>query len=157
MEIIDLEERKQKQKIKPSDLEEFILKGVLFLRCGRLKEGIEFLDKFLENSHIRKEPEMAMIKAKILCIKGLAYEKAGELEKAIDCYTEAIKADHKYVGGWFHKGCIYFYKLNKIEEAMKYYEKALEIAPELLSSLVELVERDLIKERNKTIQKMYLT
>ena len=54
------------------------------------------------------------------------------LEKALDCLDKALECNSKYSDDpyiWASKGQTLFYYLGRCEEAIKYYDKALEIAP----------------------------
>ena len=60
---------------------------------------------------------------------GLAmeYAKSGDLEQAIDEYSELIRRDSTYVAAYFHAGQAYE-KLGRVEDARAVYERGIEAA-----------------------------
>lgn len=61
--------------------------------------------------------------------KGLTLDNYGFSERAIDCYTEALKIDEKYFKALHSKG-VSLAKLRKHLEAIEWYKKALDIQPD---------------------------
>lgn len=60
---------------------------------------------------------------------GTCYRGVGQPEKAIEEYKKASKYDPKHAMTYMNSGVVYAYDLNKKAEAIKSFEKYLELAP----------------------------
>ena len=60
--------------------------------------------------------------------KGLALDKLGRYQEAVDSYEKALKIDPGYVKAWNNKG-LALDKLGRYQEAVDSYERALSIDP----------------------------
>ena len=70
---------------------------------------------------------------------GLEYLKIGELEKALECFSAVVQGNPDYVGTYYHLAKLNE-QLGRQEDAIKVYEKGMEVAKRLsdLHSLNEL-------------------
>jgi tetratricopeptide (TPR) repeat protein len=60
---------------------------------------------------------------------GTCYRGVGQPEKAIEEYKKASKYDPKHAMTYMNSGVVYAYDLNKKAEAIRSFEKYLELAP----------------------------
>jgi tetratricopeptide (TPR) repeat protein len=60
--------------------------------------------------------------------RGLAYDKLGKFNSAIENYTKAITANSNYWKAYFNRGCVY-YDLKKYELAIKDFSKVIKLNP----------------------------
>lgn len=61
--------------------------------------------------------------------RGVALEKMGKSEDAVECFDKALQEDPKDAWAWFNKG-VSLHRLGMVAEALRCYEKALEIKPD---------------------------
>ena len=61
---------------------------------------------------------------------GLLLKKAGEFEKAINCFEKTIKINPGYENAYNNLGLIFF-ELTKYQKAIDYFKKVIKIKPEL--------------------------
>jgi tetratricopeptide (TPR) repeat protein len=59
---------------------------------------------------------------------GLAYQKKGEVDRAIADYTKAIAIDQKYSNAYNNRGLAY-YRKSEVDRAIADYDKAIAIDP----------------------------
>jgi len=81
-------------------------------------------------------------------IKGNKNLEAKEYKKAVDCYNKAIKIEPLDARAWNNKGYVLF-TLGKYNEAIKSFDKALEIAPGMLGGMVWSIKADALKALGK--------
>ncbi|MBI4825474.1 MAG: tetratricopeptide repeat protein [Nitrospirae bacterium] len=62
--------------------------------------------------------------------RGIAYDRAGDVQKALADYDRSIKIDPKYVKPYNNRGVLYV-SMKKYDEAMKDYNRAIELDPKL--------------------------
>ncbi|MDO8283022.1 MAG: tetratricopeptide repeat protein [Thermodesulfovibrionia bacterium] len=83
--------------------------------------------------------------------RGIAYDKAGDVQKALADYDRSIKIDPKYVKPYNNRGVLYV-SMKKYEEAMKDYNRAIELDPKLAQAYSNRgVAHGMLKDYEKTI------
>jgi tetratricopeptide (TPR) repeat protein len=126
-------------EINPNHVKAWIMKGLIHERWGRWDEAIKCYDKAIEiNSNYENNSADVWLR---LCYT-LAYESDRRCgmdgfdererpEKALDCINKALGRNSKYADNpyiWKSKGEILYF-LDRYEEAVICYDKALEIDP----------------------------
>ena len=66
--------------------------------------------------------------ADIYNLRGNAYYKKGEIDKAIADYTRSIEVNPGFATAYYNRGSAYYFE-GKIEMASDDYKKALELKP----------------------------
>jgi tetratricopeptide (TPR) repeat protein len=107
----------------------------------RAEERAEMLRGALQESKetvVDDEEEEYMDKMEKLW-KGGKLRQEGDYEKAIDCYTEIIEQDSKFVGAYNNRG-IAKHKLKKYEEAIADFDTAIELNHEYTPAYLNRAE-----------------
>jgi cytochrome c-type biogenesis protein CcmH/NrfG len=81
---------------------------------------------------------------------GVMYRRIGQFSQAIAAFDQAIDIDPNHPQSWFNKGVVYLHDLNEPEEAVKSWEKVIEIAPNFkgpggqsIQQMVDSIKRSL--------------
>lgn len=74
---------------------------------------------------------------------GLVYTKLKKYDKAIELYKKALEYDPKLSGIYCNLGALYYYQLKNTKEAVIYWEKYIELAPQ--TKQAGIISSELIK------------
>lgn len=88
--------------------------------------------------------------ANVLTDLGVMYRAAGNYQKALDCFAEALKIEPGHMVAMFNTGVVLNYDLHKHEEAIRAWEKLVSQHPDALApdgtrvkDLIETVRKSL--------------
>ena len=115
--------------VKPSSYK----KAVTLIKDKNYKEGLDILENILEKSKYRKDPD-------ILNEYAFALRKTGDLKKAEEFYSKALKIDPK------HKGALEYYgellvDTKRIKEAKEILKKLEKCKCEEFSELKDYINK----------------
>jgi tetratricopeptide (TPR) repeat protein len=109
----------------PEPIQEQLAKTVALMEMGRDQRVLEILDEVLESGHVEQNSELA---ASIWNDKGLAYKHLGDIQKAQECYDNALEIDPNYAVAWINKGKLCL-DVEKWHEAVHCGEEATRLEP----------------------------
>ena len=124
-------------KINPKDAKAYNNKGVVYQAMGNKAAAIEFYEKAVEldtnfliaRKNLLQYKESKKTTAEDWNQEGRAYLDMKKFKEAINCFKKATQLNPKERRYWFLLG-LAFYRLDRCSEAIAYYIKANEIAPE---------------------------
>ena len=97
------------------------LSYLTFKQVGVWRNSIVFWSYVIE-----KEPERVLL---AYLNRGLAYEKTGQINKAIEDYDKAIAIDPLYFEAYNNRGVLYGQE-GKFDKAIEYFNKSISINPD---------------------------
>lgn len=106
----------------PDDGRNFFLLGNEYLRYGKYDECISVLNKFLDMTVNVSSNDRASAMRYI----GRSYKEMGNIDKAFYWYNKSIKEKDNLREGYVELGMLFHEQKNYVE-AIKYFEKAIEI------------------------------
>ena len=106
------------------DLMEYSLKGHKYIEIS--EDEIKKLDILLQK---KKEQEKRLFKTAALNNKGIAFEKSGNIDKAIKCYEENLLIGYPARHS-FDRLMIIYRKLKDYDNELRVIEKAIQIVKE---------------------------
>lgn len=126
----------------PADQESWMQLGNLYFDTNNPQKAIDAYTKYIELNP--NNPD-------VWTDLGIMYRRAGQFSKAITAFDRAIELDPDHPQSWFNKGIVYLHNLNKPEEAVKAWEKLVEIAPDFKGPGGQSIQQmvDSIKKRQE--------
>jgi tetratricopeptide (TPR) repeat protein len=141
--------------LKPHDKNALYLKGVLLKRMGKVKEALRCFKKLIDELNVRWID--AIRHAVSLC---LIVGEFKDTERYIDM---GLKIREDDVALWYFKGEL-FERLGKLDEALKCYEKVIELQPHYVKALLSKARihekkgevEEAIKYYNKALENRHI-
>lgn len=100
-----------------------------YLNRGKYRQALEYYEQLYVSLHKRDNKSLYGDEFMICHDMGKALQLSGQKEKALRAYTLALRAAEKAVGmSYFGIGAIYM-ELNKFNEALTEFDKAIEFNP----------------------------
>lgn len=113
-------------EIDPNFIEALLNGGVALIKLKKYNEAILYFDKLIKIASNKTDATSSRFVTDALFNKGFALYSLGKNEKAIEYFDQVLDRDPNYVEALNNKGNA-LNKLEKYNEAMKSYEKALKI------------------------------
>lgn len=114
-------------ELKPHDKNALYLKGVLLKRMGKFREALECFKKLIDELNVKWIDAIRHAVSLMLALDDLK-----DAERYINIGLEIRKDD---VALWYFKGELYE-RLGKLDEALKCYEKVIELQPHYIKALL---------------------
>ncbi|HEY7081304.1 MAG TPA: tetratricopeptide repeat protein [Nitrososphaeraceae archaeon] len=137
MQFYALESFNKAIMITPDYAEAYYRKGQALVNLGKHQEAVKCFDEALRiqplYNEAAKEKEAALEiqrqkESTLIIQEGQLHLKNGRYNSAIDSFTKAIDANPNYALAYTYKGDT-LYKLQRYEEAIKYFDEALKLKP----------------------------
>ena len=106
-------------RLRPDDMEDYVLRGVAYANLGQHKRAILDYDKV-----IRLKPNFVVAYA----ARGHAYVDLGQYQRAIKDYNKAIRLESDFAGHYGNRGNAYA-NLGQYQRAIQDYDKAINLKP----------------------------
>jgi cytochrome c-type biogenesis protein CcmH/NrfG len=105
----------------PDDQDSWAQLGNIYFDAGNPRKAIDAYTKY--NALNPSNPD-------VWTDLGVMYRRIGQFTQSIAAFDRAIEINPTHPQSWFNKGIVYLHDVNKPEEAVKAWEKLIEIAPD---------------------------